>query len=176
MRIRFAGSLTALAILAGCQAHETSFAPPKEERMFEAGKMRVHPVFTQVKDWTGDGKPDGVEAVVEFTDQFGDPTKASGQILFELYEYQPKNPDIRGRRVVNPWIGSLSNPDEQKSHWSRPARSYTFQLAYPDVSLGKSYVLAATFERDGGGRFFSQALIESQKTPTTKRSDKHKMF
>lgn len=145
--------------------------------MFEAGKMRIHPIFTEVKDWTGDNKPDGVEAVVEFTDQFGDPTKASGQLLFELYEYQAKNPEIRGKRVVNPWIGSLANPDEQKSHWSRPARSYTFQLAYPEISRAKTYVLTATFDRDGGGRFFSQTILEADKTATTKPSaKKSKLF
>jgi hypothetical protein len=139
--------------------------------------MRVHPVFTQLKDWNGDDKPDGIEAVVEFTDPFGDPTKAAGQLLFELYEYQPKNPEIRGRRVVNPWVGSLSNADEQKAHWSRPARSYTFQLAYPEVSRGKTYVLTATFERDGGGRFFAQTLIEAEKkSPTTKRSAPTNVF
>lgn len=169
MRTRYAVCLVAFSLLVGCQEHEASFAPPKEERMFEAGKMRVHPVFTQVKDWTGDDKPDGIEAVVEFTDQFGDPTKASGQILFELFEYQAKNPEIRGRRVVNPWVGSLSNPDEQKAHWSRPTRSYTFQLAYPEISRGKTYVLTATFERDGGGRFFSQAIIEREpQAPSTR--------
>jgi hypothetical protein len=170
MRTRYAACVLALAPLIGCQPHEASFAPAKEERMFEAGTMRIHPVFTQVKDWTGSGQPDGIEAVVEFSDQFGDPTKASGQILFELFEYQPKNPDIRGKRVVNPWVASLSNPDEQKSHWSRPARSYTFQLAYPGVSRGRSYVLTAIFERDGGGRFFAQTLIEGQKPAATQRS------
>jgi hypothetical protein len=159
-----------VGVLAGCQAHEASFAPPKEERLFDAGRMRVHPIFTQVKDWTGDDRADGVEAVVEFTDQFGDPTKASGRILFELYEYQPKNPEVRGRRVVNPWIGSLSNADEQKAHWSRPARSYTFQLAYPEISRGRNYVLTATFERDGGGRFFAQTLLEREKARATTRA------
>jgi hypothetical protein len=162
MRIGYAG-LVALGLLAGCTRHETSFAPPEEGRMFEAGKMRVHPIFTQVKDWTGDDVVDGVEAVVEFTDQFGDPTKASGQILFELYEYRAQSADIRGRRVVNPWVGSLTNPDEQKAHWSRPARSYTFQLAYPEATRGRNYVLTATFERDGGGRFFGQTMIEAER-------------
>lgn len=177
MRICYAGLIATSLLLLGCQPHEASFTPPKEERMFEAGKMRVHPIFTQVKNWTGGGeKPDGVEAVVEFVDQFGDPTKASGQILFELFEYQPKNPEIRGKRVVNPWVGSLSNPDEQKAHWSRPARSYTFQLAYPDISRSKTYVLTATFERDGGGRFFAQTIIEGEKSPTTRRSSSKNIF
>jgi hypothetical protein len=137
--------------------------------MFEPAAMRVHPVFTQVKDWTGDGRPDGVEAVVEFTDAFGDPTKASGQVLFELFDYRPRSPDPRGRRVVNPWVGSLVNADEQKAHWSRPARSYSFQLAYPAVSLDKTYVLTATFEKEGGGRFFGQAVIEGERAGATSR-------
>jgi hypothetical protein len=173
---KWIGMMVLLALVAGCQPHEASFAPIGEEKMFEAGKMRVHPVFTQVKDWNGDGVPDGVEAVVEFTDQFGDPVKASGQILFELYVYQPKNAEIRGTRVVNPWIGSLSNADEQRAHWSRPARSYTFQLAYPAISKGVTYVLTATFERDGGGRFFGQTILEGAKKDrtTTRRATTRK--
>lgn len=151
------------ALAAGCQRHEASFAREEPGRLFDPANMRVHPIFTQVKDWTGDGRADGMEAVVEFTDSFGDPTKASGRVLFELYEFRAKNPDPRGRRVVNPWVGSLINADEQKAHWSRPARSYSFQLSYPGVQAGRTYVLTATFEREGGGRLFGQTVIEPER-------------
>ena len=59
--------------------------------------MRIHPIFTQIADWTHSGKPDGIEAQLEFTDQFGDPTKASGKVLFELFSYQNDSPDRAGR-------------------------------------------------------------------------------
>jgi hypothetical protein len=172
MRKAAAAAVAVLAVgllgLASCQEHEASFARQEEGRMFEPANMRVHPIFTQVKDWSGDGGNDGVEAVVEFTDAFGDPTKASGQLLFELYEFRAKSPDPRGRRVVNPWVGSLVNADEQRAHWSRPARSYSFQLAYPQVDAHKTYVLTATFEKEGGGRFFGQTVIEGERSATSR--------
>src|SRR3954471_23847866 len=28
---------------------------------FGATQMRIHPIFSQIKDWNGDGKPDGLE-------------------------------------------------------------------------------------------------------------------
>ena len=50
--------------------------------LFGPSAMRIHPIFTRLSDWTGDGVPDGIEALIELQDQFGDPTKASGTIIF----------------------------------------------------------------------------------------------
>src|SRR5687767_5542471 len=55
--------------------------------------VRVHPSFTQVKDWTGDGKPDGLEALLEVRDRWNEPIRATGATLFELYEYRMGFPD-----------------------------------------------------------------------------------
>jgi len=160
MRIATIGLL--LCVLAGCSSSLTPMRRTSDESaMFGPVSMRVHPIFTQVKDFNGDADTDGIEALVEFQDQFGDPTKASGKIIFELFEYRPYNPDPRGNRLVNPWIGQLTNLDEQRARWNRTSRTYLFQLEYPQVSSHRSYVLTATF--DGGrGRFFDRIIIEAQ--------------
>ena len=59
--------------------------------MFAPVAMRVHPIFTDVKDWTGDGRADGIEALVEFEDQFGDPTKASGEKGKQIWDLMVRN-------------------------------------------------------------------------------------
>ena len=125
--------------------------------------MRMHPIFTQVKDWTGDGRPDGIEALVELQDQFGDPTKASGRLVFELYEYRPYNPDPRGERLAIRGSGELATLDDQaralephEPHVRLPAR-------LPRVRPDAAYVLTATFELSGGGRFFDQIILEPRK-------------
>jgi hypothetical protein len=138
--------------------------------------MRIHPIFTQVKDWTGDGKPDGIEALVEFQDRFDDPTKASGSAIFELFEYRPYNPDPRGNRVTNPWTGSLTTEAEQRARWNRTLSTYSFRLAFEDVRENRNYVLAASFDRAGGegeaARFFDQIVIEGhRKEPTVASAD-----
>jgi len=126
--------------------------------------MRIHPIFSGLKDWTGDGKPDGIEALIEFEDQFNDPTKASGTVIFELFAYLPYNPDPRGPRLVNPWVGSLQTLADQQARWNRTSRTYSFQLAYPQIRADKSYVLTATFNT-GSTRFFDQIVLEGTPKP-----------
>jgi hypothetical protein len=125
--------------------------------------MRIQPIFTQVKDWTGDGKPDGIEALLEFQDQFNDPTKAAGTVIFELYSYDKRSPDPRGMRLVNPWVGSLKTLAEQQARWNRTSRTYLFQLAYPQIRVNGDYVLSAEFDT-GTTRFFDTVVLEGDHT------------
>ena len=129
--------------------------------MFRAVAMRLHPVFTQIRSWTGAGAPNGIEAMIEFQDQFGEPAKASGEVVFELFQYRKGFPDPRGARVVSPWVAALDSDAAQRAHWSRAGRTYGFQLAYPEINPKATYVLTATFELVGGGRFFDRIVLES---------------
>lgn len=151
----------ALLLLAGCQSSAPRPRDTAACEMFAPTSMRIHPIFTRVRDWTGDGKPDGIEALLEFQDQFSDPTKAMGTVIFELYDYRRGDPDPRGNRLANPWIGSLMTLGDQREHWNRTSRTYSFELAYPAVSLNQNYVLTAIFQRADGGRFFDRMVIEA---------------
>jgi hypothetical protein len=154
-------------LAAGCSSYiDASSSTVNPRSMFDPVAMRIHPIFTQIKDWTGDGKPDGIEALIEFQDQFGDPTKASGRIVFELFDYRRNDPDPRGQRIVNPWIGQLATTDQQAAHWNRTSRTYSFQLASPNIAPDHYYVLTAVFDQTGGGRFFNQLIIEPAKPST----------
>src|SRR5688572_27327438 len=110
--------LLVFAMLAGCSSAPAGDATG--EAMFGPVTMRIHPIFTQVKDWTGDGKPDGLEALIEFQDRFEDPTKAAGRVIFHLHEYRRDFPDARGKLVTDqPWVGRIATLAEQKEHWSQ---------------------------------------------------------
>lgn len=150
----------------GCSASTKS--APFDPSMFGATSMRIHPIFTQIDDWTGDGKNDGIEALIEFQDPFGDPCKAAGTVIFEVFAYRPYHPDPRGPRVVEPFIGSTKTMEDQQARWNRTSRTYQFQLASPDIRPGRSYVLSASFDY-GGGRFFDQVVIDAQ--TGTRRAD-----
>jgi hypothetical protein len=116
--------------------------------------VRIHPTFTQVKNWGGaDDKPDGIEALLEVRDRWDEPIRATGKVIFELYEYRTGHPDPRGDRLVNPWVASLATVEEQAARWDRVSRAYKFQLAYPQISPKRTYVLTASFETDGGRLF-----------------------
>jgi hypothetical protein len=147
----------------------------EENRLFGPVAMKLD-TFSKVKDWSGAGKPEGVEALVEFDDRFGDRTKAAGTILFELYDYRPYWPDPRGARVANPWTASLSSYDQQKAHWERASGAYTFRLACDGLQWNHNYVLSATVESSPDNRFFSQIILRGQSPenpvePTTKPSE-----
>jgi hypothetical protein len=157
--------LVGALFLTGCQtdlppADEPTAAPVEA---FGPVSMRIHPVFTQIKSWSGGQKPDGIEVLLEFEDRFHDPTKAVGRVVFELYGFRQTSPDPRGNRLSNPWIGSLTSIPDQEAHWNRTSRTYTFQLADSKISLSMNYVLTATFEQQGGGRFFDQIVLQGKK-------------
>lgn len=149
-----------LGSLAGCESGVGTAPSQPDAALFAPSAMRVHPIFTQIKDWSGDGRPDGIEALIELQDQFGDPTKASGRVIFELFEYRPYEPDPRGQRLVNPWIGDLGTLEAQRDRWNRTSRTYGFQLAYDQIRENDPYVLTATFELSGGGRYFDRIILE----------------
>jgi hypothetical protein len=159
--MRWIGCGALLLILAtGCDVQPAVRDRTSEEnRLFSPVSMQLDN-FSKVRDWTGGGNPNGIEALVEFDDPFGDRTKAAGTILFELYDYRTGYPDPRGNRVVNPFSASLQTYDEQKAHWDRASGAYTFQLACDGLQWDKSYVLTATYESPGGDhRLFSQIVL-----------------
>ena len=51
--------------------------------------------------------------------------------------------------------------EEQRAHWNRISRTYSFQLAYPEIRLERSYVLQVWFEHEGK-RLTSQVVLEAQ--------------
>ena len=140
--------------------------------MFGPAAIRIHPTFTQLRDWSGHGKPDGIEATLEVQDQFDEPIRATGRVMFELYDYQKNSPQVRGRRLGGPWIASLNTKAAQQDRWNSALRAYTFQLTQPEISTKRYYVLTAQFDLNNpssatkstassrpAGRLFDQLII-----------------
>lgn len=132
---------------------------PIKPSMFAPAAMRLHPTFTQVLDTNNDGIADSIEAEVEFTDKFGDPTKAEGQFMFELFSFRQDNPDPRGTRLVNPFVASIVTPTEQESRWNRTTRTYSFRLATAAVAQRANYVLSVSFVSSNGKRFTDRTVL-----------------
>jgi hypothetical protein len=164
--------LAALAALPGCEGDLASNVPATN--MFAPTGMRIHPIFTQIQV-DKDNKPTGIEAQLEFQDQFGDPTKASGRVLFELYLYRQTSPDPRGKRVGGPWLGSVATLAEQHERWNTTLRTYRFELTDANLHADQPYVLTATFELTGGGRFFDRNILPGVKGNSTEQ-DRNTFF
>lgn len=152
----------ALSASAGCERSRHLAPQPGSG----PASLRIHPTFTRVKNWAGDAKPDGVEAVVEVLDQFGEPIRGWGTLLFELDAYRRADPKYDAQRVDGPWQGELLTNEQQDARWSPALRSYTFQLGSLKVTPGQTYVLQASFEsaggasQPGGGRLFDKLILE----------------
>jgi len=167
-------SLLALSALAGCSSQMRPDPRTAEEnQLFGPISMKLD-TFSKVKDWNTDNVPDGIEALIEFDDRFGDRTKASGVVIFELYDYRPYWPDPRGARLANPWTASLTTYDDQKAHWETASGAYLFRLAFDQAAWNHDYVLTATFQSAAGTRFFSRIVLQRQqpesREPTTTAS------
>jgi len=159
----FAAALVSGALLAigGCSSeYKPAARTPANPHIFDATGMRLHPVFTKVSDFDGDGQLDGIEAVVQFQDQFGDPTKAVGRLVFDIYQFRPYSPDPRGEHVAGPFEGRLDSLQDQRARWNNATGAYIFQLADPDVKATADYTVTATFEPLTGGRFSDTDVIE----------------
>jgi hypothetical protein len=155
-RLGFFLVIAALLIGGGCDA--VIPRPASEQEMFGAVSFRIHPTFTQIKPFSPEGKSQGIEAVLEFDDQFGDPTRASGEVRLELYSFASADPDHRGPRLAM-WSTSLDSKDEQLSRWDPAARGYSFHLTYDQLSKDRAYVLTAQVDRNKS-RLFDQIVIE----------------
>lgn len=153
----------AVLLVAGCADTGGMPAGPRED-LFAAKAVKIHPVFTRITDWTGEGKLDGIDALVELRDQFGDTTKGAGSFTFELFELREDRPDGKGRRVSDPWHAEVITPDQQRARWSKTSRCYTFRLQSAEAAKG-SHILSVTYAPSGGGpRSFDQIVLTARPT------------
>jgi hypothetical protein len=144
--VRFGLAIGAMVMLLGCEGSSSRPRSALDQQMFGPASVRIHPTFTQVRDWSGHGKPDGIEATLEIQDQFGEPTRATGRAMFELFGYRKDSPQVRGLRIGGPWIYYLNTRIQQQDHWNPALRSYTFQLPFPKAQKGQYYVLTVQFD------------------------------
>lgn len=154
----------------GCEPPDSVYRSSFDQQMFGPASIRIHPTFTQIRGWNNDGKLDGIEVTLEMLDQFGEPTRATGTVRFELYSYRPDLPDPRGPRLAAPWTAMLNTTQDQQLRWNSALRAYTFQLHYPDISKNRYYVLDAQLDMVRGGasgttkpaRLFDQLIMPAQ--------------
>ncbi len=163
-RLQQLACLVAPLLIAGCntisipQQASPSNHSSSRHAMFEPIALRLHPTFSRITDWTDDNKPDGIEVLAELRDDFGDPTKAAGRFVFELFAYDRDSPTRRGKRIENAWIAPVETREQQRERWSFASRCYVFRLESPRIKPGNAYLLSATF--DGSTRLFSELIIQ----------------
>lgn len=177
-----------LLFVIGCEGYSSYPRSGLDQKLFGPASLRIHPTFTQVRNLSGEKKPDGIEATLEIEDQFGEPTRSTGRAMFELYDYVRNTPGFRGARLSGPWIFDLDTKGEQQEHWNPALRAYTFQLPYPRVDPNHYYVVTVQFDLNDTsaltqpstapsgplvGRLFDQLIIEPQNLQKARGPKQH---
>ena len=119
------------------------------EAAFGPAELRINDSFSRLRDASGDGTPDQLEASVELLDAFGDATKGAGTFSFEVFEYEVGDVDIRGTRLGETRTFALDAGAEQQRYWQPVLRSYLFRLPL-DVEPGQRLVLSASYQPSAG--------------------------
>lgn len=165
-----AATILMLAGTSACQRGEIADqagGPTSEELVgyYSPTQIRVLP-FTKIRSFDEDPVPDGVAVSLRPLDGAGDPVKAYGSFLFELYAFQQATPDKRGRRL-QAWRQTIHTLDEQRTFWERVTSTYEFQLSWEGepLPIDRKYVLAASFEAPGADRLFDDYIFEFRLPP-----------
>ncbi len=121
-----------------------------------APKSLVIGFFTQSKDFDGRPGDDGIEVRLQPIDQFGDPTKAVGAYRVEIFMYQYKTLEKRGRRLGH-WFVSVLDAGSNRKYYDPIDRSYVFPLLWGEpLPPGLMVIVQATYYPPGG---FEEKLI-----------------
>lgn len=159
-------SLAACGLLAtGCprgEVGEVADGPTRDQLLafYSPRSIKVLP-FTKPRSFDGDAVPDGVNVSLRVLDAAGDPIKAYGTFMFELYDYRPASGTRRGNLLLT-WSRPVVNLDHQKQFWERVTATYEFQLGWEGQPIPpqQKYVLAASFQAPGGERLFDEYEFE----------------
>lgn len=159
-----------IATTMGCQRGEIADSgggPTKDQLVeyYSPTQIRVMP-FTKIRSFDDDVIPDGLLVSLRPLDGAGDPIKAYGSFLFELYEFRPATANHRGQRLQS-WTQAVRDLDDQRTFWERVTSTYEFQLSWEGNPLptDKKYILAASFESPGTDRLFDEYEFEFRLPP-----------
>lgn len=167
-RLRFALLCGALCASAGatCQrgaVSETGDGPTAEQLVgyYSPRSIKILP-FTKPRAFDmKDDIPDGIAVSLRPMDAQGDPAKAYGTFMFELYSYRTAAGDRKGQ-LLQTWSQPILDPDDQRKFWERVTSTYEFQLdwAGSPIPPQMKYVLVASFQAPGSERLFDEFEFE----------------
>ncbi|MFO0973153.1 MAG: hypothetical protein U1A27_06930 [Phycisphaerae bacterium] len=130
-------------------------------RLYGPTKLEILP-FTKFSSFDDDAIPDGVAVALRPLDEMGDPTKAYGEFLFELFTYREASAQRAGQRLES-WSQSILTSDDQHRFWDRVTSTYVFQLTWEGGQFPKTdqkYVLTASYLGPSGRRLFAEHTFE----------------
>jgi len=99
--------------------------------------------LTEIASAEGGEATSQLKAYISLLDSFGCQVKAPGVFRFELYEYEPRSPEYKGKRAsIWPDI-DLTRPAHNNEYWRDYLRAYEFVLDL-EPEGNRNYVLQVT--------------------------------
>jgi hypothetical protein len=170
LRATILAGLCAALAGASCRRGEISAAggaPSAEQlvKFYSPASIKILP-FTKPRSFDDDAIPDGIGLSLRPLDAAGDPVKAYGTFIFELYEYRPALGTHRGA-LLQTWTQPVSSPEDQRKFWERVTSTYEFQLSWEGrpIPPQKKHIIVASFQAAGGERLFDEYEFESRLSP-----------
>jgi len=149
----------------GCQRGEITAAegdPTAEELIafYRPRQIRILE-FSKPASFDNDAIPDGIAVWIHALDGAGNPGRAYGTFLFELYSYRPASQDHKGE-LLQQWSESIHSIEDQKLFWDRFSDGYEFQLLWEGVAIPpqQRYILTASYQAPGAERLFDTYQFE----------------
>jgi len=117
--------------------------------------------FTKPRSFDDDAIPDGIAVSLRPLDSAGDPVKAYGTFIFELYAYKPAIGSHRGE-LIQSWTQPVLGLADQKKFWERVTSTYEFQLSWEGkpIPAESKYMLVASFQARGSARLFDEYTFD----------------
>ncbi|MBN2563229.1 MAG: hypothetical protein JXQ75_20090 [Phycisphaerae bacterium] len=157
--------IVAVPLIAGCprgQVSGTTEGPTTEELIafYSPKSIKILP-FSKPRSFDDDAIPDGIAVSLRPLDGAGDPVKAYGTFIFELYACRPASGDHRGE-LLRTWIQPVVDLEDQKQFWERVTATYEFQLSWEGQPIPpqQRYRLAVSFQAPGSKRLFDEYEFE----------------
>lgn len=164
-RVAICSFLILASCMTACQRGrigEEGDAPSVEDLVsfYSPRSIKVLP-FTKPRSFDDDAIPDGIGVSLRPLDQAGDPVKAYGTFLFELYAFQNAIGGHKGE-LLQTWNQPILSAADQKQFWERVTSTYEFQLSWEGKPLPPQmkYILVASFESPGSDRLFDEYHFE----------------
>jgi hypothetical protein len=127
-------------------------------KTYHPAKVVLLPI-SEVQKADKANKADMIIAYVQLQDAAGAAMKGPGVFRFELYRYQARAADPKGKRMYIWDDINLMNFIDNSEQWRDYLRAYEFKLDYycPDC---ERYVLEVTCTSPWGQRYLSSVVLE----------------
>ena len=159
--------MVAVLVVGGCDGTQRVEWPWQGEESFPVEDIQLHRSFTRVVPGQGE-QPEQIEAYVQLRDQYGDPTKATGQLRFEVFRFRSGFADPQGSRFEQGGlvVVDLQDAATSQKHWDPITRGYKAVLALPDQAESlRRLVLQATYVSDAGYRIEDEMVLDRRVEP-----------